>query len=433
MNKEIFGWLMYDFANSAFATIILATLLPFYFIRYVAPNEISFYFLGFKFTSYASALWGYAISISMLLVALFAPILGTISDFYYKRKRFLFSFCYLGCILTSLLYFVEIGDYWLAIFLFISANMAFALGNVFYNAFLKDIVSEKEMDLVSGKGFAYGYFGGGILLLFSLLIISKYKSFGLSSQIMAIRIIFIIVAIWWAVFSIPTFIFLKEKKGSIEHYDLSTFFQTLKKIKHFKEALKFLIAFFFYNEGIQTVIALATIFVTNELLLDEITLIEVLLFIQFISIPTTILWGKIAKKIGTKKALIVILSLWLGIILYAYIMKRILEFWILGGMVGCILGGTQALSRSFYTLFIPKKHSAEFFGFYTISHKFAAIIGPFSFGLIHDITGNLRYSILFIAIFFILGIIILITVNDKKLIRSFYEKDKNYYYFRACN
>ena len=412
-NREVFGWLIYDFANSAFATTILAGVLPLYFVSYVVPHEgISLGLFGLRFKTNASSLWAYSISISTLLVAIFAPVLGTIADLSHTRKKFLFTFCYLGCLCTGLLYFIKGGDYWAAIILFMLANIGFEGSNVFYNAFLRSI-AQGEIDWISGKGFAYGYLGGGIMLAINLLIIAKYQWFGLSSKEMGMRVSFLLVGLWWAIFSIPTFFFLKEH-GNVSislrkevYQGFLTIFKIIKRLGQHRQAARFLIAFLIYNEGIQTVIVIAIVFGAVELLLKESTLIGILLMVQFIGIPGTLFFGKLARKIGAKATLLIILNIWVLVTIYAFFMKGEIGFWVLGIIIGLILGGSQALSRSLYAMLIPSGHESEFFGFYAISQKFSAILGPLGFGIIRDITGSLRYSIIFLASFFLIGMLIL--------------------------
>ena len=412
-NREVFGWLIYDFANSAFATTILAGILPLYFVSYVVPHEgISLGLFGLRFKTHASSLWAYSISISTLLVAMFAPVLGTIADLSHTRKKFLFAFCYLGCLCTGLLYFVKRGDYWAAIILFILANIGFEGSNVFYNAFLRSI-AQGEIDWISGKGFAYGYLGGGIILAINLLIITKYQWFGLSSKEMGMRVSFLLVGFWWAIFSIPTFFLLKEH-GNVSiplrkevYQGFLTIFKIIKRLSQHRQATRFLIAFLIYNEGIQTVIVIAIVFGAVELLLKESTLIGILLMVQFIGIPGTLFFGKLARRIGAKATLLIILNIWVLVTIYAFFMKGEIGFWALGIIIGLILGGSQALSRSLYAMLIPSGHESEFFGFFAISQKFSAILGPLGFGIIRDITGSLRYSIIFLASLFLIGMLIL--------------------------
>ena len=423
--RELFGWSMYDFANSGYATTIIASVLPIYFVSIVPEGGVSFNFLGNSILLKASALWAYTMSFSLLLVALSSPILGAIADFSGSKKKLLAIYCYTGAFFTALLYFVEQGDYLLAMFLFMVANIGFAGGNVFYNAFLPQIADENEVAWISGKGFAYGYIGGGILLALNLLMITNYEWFGLESKAMGSRISFISVGVWWAVMSIPTFLFVREREGSKIQKNVSylaigfkTIRKTIKEIKNYRQLTLFLVAFLIYNDGVQTVVVMASIFGKEELGLSSGSLIGALLMTQFIAFPGSLLFAKLADYVGPKKSIIVSLLIWSAVVIYAYFIQTALEFWILAGVVGLILGGTQAISRSLFASFVPKKNSAEFFGFFAISNKFASIIGPLTFALIGQITGSARASILSLIVFIILGLIILTRVDVKEGIRQ---------------
>ena len=423
--RELFGWSMYDFANSGYATTILASVLPIYFVSIVPEGGVSFILFGKSFLLKASAIWAYTLSFSLLLVALSSPIPGAIADFSGTKKKMLAIYCYTGSFFTALLYFVEQGDYLLAMFLFSVANIGFAGGNVFYNAFLPQIADENEIDWVSGKGFAYGYIGGGILLALNLLIITNYESFGLESRAMGSRISFLSVGVWWAVMSIPTFLFVRERKGTVlpkrESYlaiGFKRIRKTIKEIRNYRQLTLFLVAFRIYNDGVQTVVVMASIFGREELGLSSGSLIGALLMTQFIAFPGSLIFAKLAKSIGPKKSIIFSLFIWSAVVIYAYFIQTALEFWIIAGIVGLILGGTQAVSRSLFASFVPKEKSAEFFGFFAISNKFASIIGPLTFALIGQITGSARASILSLIVFILLGLIILTRVDTEEGIRQ---------------
>ena len=423
--RELFGWSMYDFANSGYATTILASVLPIYFVSIVPEGGVSFFPFGKSFLLKASTIWAYTLSFSLLLVALSSPILGAIADFSGSKKRLLAIYCYTGSLFTALLFFVEQGDYLLAMFLFVLANIGFAGGNVFYNAFLPQIADEHEVDWVSGKGFAYGYIGGGILLALNLLIITNYESFGLESKSMGSRISFISVGLWWAVMSIPTFLFVRERKGTAlpkrESYlaiGFKTIIKTIKEIKNYRQLTLFLVAFLIYNDAVQTVVVMASIFGREELGLSSDSLIGALLMTQFIAFPGSLLFAKLANIVGPKMSIIISLVIWSAVVIYAYFIQTALEFWIIAGIVGLILGGTQAVSRSLFASFVPKENSAEFFGFFAISNKFASIIGPLTFALIGQITGSARASILSLIVFIIIGLIILTRVDTEEGIRQ---------------
>ena len=417
--RAIIGWCMYDWANSAFATTILAAILPVYFASLVPEEGIVVQWDSLNFRTTASALWAYGISFSLFLTAVTAPILGALADFAGLKKRFLFGFTYTGATLTSLLYFVQDGDYWLCLGLFMAANIGFAGSMTFYNAFLPEVAPEEKMDWVSGKGYAFGYIGGGLLLALHVLMITYHEGFGIPDRSLSIRISLASVGIWWGIFAIPLFLWVPEVRQlhnkpvnfSYFTYGFSRLFNTLRSFRHYQDLLWFLAAFLVYNDGIQTVIAMAAIFGKTALGLDTGTLIGTLLLTQIIALPGALLFAKLAEHIQSKGAIIIALLLWIGIVTYAYFLKSALEFWILGGLVGLVLGGSQAISRSLYVQLIPRARPAEFFGFFTISAKFASIFGPLIFGLITDLSQNPRNAIVSVILFFAVGMIMLSRVD----------------------
>ncbi len=419
--REIFGWVMYDFANSGYAVIILAAILPIYFSTIVPEGGAVFQFFGSEFTISSPSLWAYTLSFSMLLVAISSPILGAIADYTGSKKKLLMVYTYTGSLICALLFFVGEGDYLMAMILFLVANICFAGGSVFYNAFLPQIADEDEIDWVSGKGFGYGYIGGGILLVFDLILITNHEWFGLESRAVGTRISFVTVGVWWTVMSIPTFKYLKERAGvrlpEGKNYLLFGFnkiSKTLKEIKQYKQLAKFLLAFLIYNDAIQTVIAMSTIFGKVEIGLGEGDLIGALLMTQFIALPGSLMFAKAAKKIGAKQAIVASLIVWSGIVIYAYFLESALEFWILAGAVGLVLGGTQATSRSLFASFVPKENSAEFFGFFAISNKFASIIGPLMFAIMGQLFGSARAGIVSLIVFLIIGLFLLVQVDTEE-------------------
>ncbi|MBW1742287.1 MAG: MFS transporter [Deltaproteobacteria bacterium] len=421
-NRVILAWCMYDWANSAFATTILAAILPVYFASLV-PGEGVFVRLGFwNFTTTASALWAYAISFSLFVTALSAPILGALADFTSSKKRFLFFFTYGGVVLTLLLFFVQEGDYWLCLLLFVAANIGFAGSMTFYNAFLPDVAGANEMDSVSGRGYAYGYIGGGLLLAIHVVMITYHDTFGIADKSLSIRMCLASVGIWWGLFAVPLFVWVPEvgrphhkpKGFSYLSHSFGRINSTIRSFRHNRDLLWFLAAFLVYNDGIQTVIAMAAIFGKTALGLDTGTLIGTLLLTQFVAWPGALVFARLAGRIGSKKAIMITLALWVGIVTYAYFLTSALEFWILGGMVGLVLGGSQAISRSLYAQLIPKARPAEFFGFFTISAKFASIFGPLLFGLITDLSDNPRNAIVSLVVFFVVGMVMLGLVDVKR-------------------
>ncbi|PTV93133.1 UMF1 family MFS transporter [Halanaerobium saccharolyticum] len=410
--KTVYAWAMYDWANSAFATVILATVLPIFY-KDVAGINLP----GNLATSY----WGYTQTIAMLIIAVISPILGAAADYSDSKKSFLKFFVFLGITGTALLFFVNEGNYLLASFFFIIANIGFSGGNVFYDGFLTDVSDSESIDYVSSLGYAAGYLGGGLLLAVNLLMISKPALFGISSVTSATQISFVTVAIWWFIFSLPAFKYLPDPEKRVEKIPLGKYtkmaFGRLKStfvhIRKYRELWKFLLAFWLYNDGIGTIIRMATIY-GREVGIGQTDLIGALLLTQFVGIPFALIFAKIAGKITAKKGIYLALIIYTGITFYGYFLDSALDFWILAGIVGMVQGGAQALSRSLYGAMVPEAKSAEFFGFFGVSSKFAAIVGPTVFAYTGQLTGSSRYGIIAVASFFILGMIFLSRVDVEK-------------------
>lgn len=414
--KAIFGWCLYDWANSSFATVVLAAVLPVYFASLVPESGATLpFFSAHKFT--AVSLWGYSVAASMLVLAVAAPVLGALADRNAWHKRLMILFWLFGCTATALLATTTSGDYlWAAVF-FIFGNLAFAGANIFYNAYLPFLAPIEQTDKLSARGFAYGYVGGGLLLALVFLLIINFESFGFADRGAATRCGFLITAFWWFIFSIPTFIYLpKTEKRSTTNYsfNLKGYFNQFKQLLRYRDLCIFLLAFLCYNDGIQTVISVSAIYAREELQLGQSTIIGCFLMIQFLAMPGALFFAWLGEKIGTLRAIIISLFVFLFVCIFAYRMTEASEFWILGGVIAIILGGSQALSRSLFASMVPKQQSAEFFGFFTISSRFAAIFGPLLFALVADISGSSRNSILALGIFFIVGGILLLKVNVKQ-------------------
>jgi len=356
------------------------------------------------------------------VTALSAPILGALADITSSKKRFLFFFTYGGVVLTSLLFLVQEGDYWLCLMLFVAANIGFAGSATFYNAFLPEIAGANKMDSVSGRGYAYGYIGGGLLLAVHVVMITYHDTFGIADKSLSIRISLASVGIWWGFFAIPLFIWVPEigrshhkpKDFSYLSHSFGRIYSTVRSFRHYRDLMWFLGAFLIYNDGIQTVIVMAAIFGKTALGIDTGTLIGTLLLTQFVAWPGALVFARLAERIGSKKSIMIALVLWVGIVTYAYFLTSAFEFWILGGTVGLVLGGSQAISRSLYAQLIPKARPAEFFGFFTISGKFASIFGPLVFGLITDLSDNPRNAIVSLILFFVVGMAMLGLVDVKR-------------------
>ncbi len=420
--KQIFGWAMYDWANSAFATTILVGVFPLYFGSVIVP-EGGALIGGDKYS--ATALLGFMSSFYALLLFLCAPVLGAIADFSLAKKRFLMVFCYVGSLFSILLGLCGPGDVWLAMIIFVIAQIGFVGGNIFYDAFLPQIASEDQIDWVSGKGFAYGYIGGGIQLALAFGLIAAHDMLGIS-EMLAARFAMATTGLWWGGFSIITFVYLKESgtskaatiilnvpESGLDYIriGLRRTITTARKVKRFKHLLLFLFAFMIYNDAIQTVIKMASIYGQQELKIPTTFIMMTLLIIQFVAFGGALIFGWLAQRISAKRALLVSLVLWSGVVIYGYYMSSPGEFLVLGGIVGIAMGGSQALSRSLYGAMIPAQASAEFYGFYSVFTKFSAIWGTALFGIIEHFTGSARNAILSLVLFFIVGIVLLSMVD----------------------
>ena len=408
---------MYDWANSAFATVILSAVLPIYFVSLVPEDGAMVSLFGFSRTFKASALWGYGVSCSMMIVAVTSPYLGSLADRWSSHRRFLFAYCLIGSLCTSMLFFATPGRYIFASVLFMISNIGFAGGNVFYNAFLPKLAQPHELDRLSSRGFAYGYIGGGIALLLAFAVIQGYAFLGIADKGAASRVGFLMTGIWWLIFAFPTYRYVRVPPSPIianeRHRGIRDYFKIFAEIKKYPNLLLFLVAFLFYNDGIQTIIVVAAIFAREELALSQGTILSCFLMIQFVAMPGTLLFGRLAEVYGAKRSIYLALILFIVVTIYAYFIKTAWEFWLLGFVIAIILGGSQAVSRSFFSSLIPKGKHAEFFGFYAISAKFASVFGPLTFALIIDLTGSSRLSILALIFFFIVGILLLTRVDTE--------------------
>jgi UMF1 family MFS transporter len=413
--KAIRAWTMYDWANSAFATTVMAAILPNYFIMYIA-------------TEASLTIWGYTVAIGSLIAALISPILGAIADFKGSKKTFMGFFVALGVVSTALMFLVDTpGDWLLASILYILGTIGFAGSLVFYDALLPHVASPDEIDEVSSRGYAMGYIGGGLLLLINVVMIFVGPRFlpnmpENDAVALMMRLSLSSVAVWWAVFSIPIFRYVKEPARKIEKGEekmnpvtvgFKRFFTALKDISKFRDLFLFLLAFFVYANGIGTIITMAVAFGT-DLGFGTTILIGTLLMVQFVAAPFAILFGKISKKIGTKKSIYISLLVYTLIAIFGFAMSKEWHFLLLGFAVATVQGGSQALSRSLMGRLMPKSKSAEFYGFFSVSEKFNTVIGPLLFSVINQITGNSRLAIISLVIFFLSGIAILSKVDIKK-------------------
>lgn len=411
LNEIEKSWVMYDWANSAYSMAITSTILPLYFKMVFANNGGS--------SSISTAYWGYANSIGTLLVAVMSPILGTIADYKGYKMRLFNLFFIVGIAFTALLAAVP-DSYWLLLLIFYVINsIGFSGSCIFYDAFLVDITTEDRMDMVSSMGFGMGYIGSTIpfIVCMAIVILAQFKILPISVPA-ACKISFIITALWWAVFTMPMLKKVKQIHGiDIEPNPVKNSFlrleNTFKNVRLHKKLFLFLLAYFFYIDGVNTIITMATSY-GSDLGISATSLLIILLLTQFVAFPFSIIFGRLAEKYKGKTMLYVGIIIYSIICIYAYFIRTTLDFWILAMLVGTSQGGIQALSRSYFGKLIPKENANEFFGFYNIFGKFAAILGPFLVGIVTQITGKTNYGVLSIILLFIIGGIVLIKVPDDK-------------------
>ena len=433
--KEIFGWAMYDWANSAFSTTVGTVFLGPYVASLArsaaeAAGTPTASFFGLPVAP--DSFLPYCISFSVGMQVLFLPILGAVADYSHLRKRLMQIFATIGALSTILMFLVTGGIWWLGGVLFILANLTFGAAMVFYNSFLPDIASEDQRDRVSSYGWAMGYLGGGLLLGLNLAFFLFSDKLGVPSNL-AVRINLASAGLWWLGFSFLTWNRLHSRHAARhfppgETYATIGFKQlrsTIREVKHFPETLKFLLAYFLYNDGIQTVIAISATFAAAPLLqggleLDQSTLTATILMIQFVAFLGALFWGRLAGWIGAKQSILVSLVIWSGVVTYAWVGlqgdTRTLQFFILGIFIALVLGGSQAISRSLFSQMIPHGKEAEYYSFYEVSERGTSWIGPLVFGLANQLTGSLRPAIFSLIVFFVLGLVILLFVNTNKAI-----------------
>ena len=429
--KTVWGWVMYDWANSAFATTVMAGFFPIFFKQYWSYGAD---------VNVSTAQLGFGNSIASMLVALMAPILGAIADKGSARKKFLIFFAYLGVLMTAGLFLVPKGQWAWAIFIFAMGIIGFSGANVFYDSLLPGIVGEDKIDYVSGLGFSMGYLGGGLLFLVNVLMTLMPQKFGLPDAATAVRYAFISVALWWGLFTLFTIFWVPETKNSAaadkrENILVAGFRQftdTFKKIRHLKMVFLFLLAYWFYIDGVDTIIRMAVDYGLS-LGFESNDLIVALLIVQFVGFPAALIFGKLGELWSVRKSIYLAIAIYMGITVWGMMMTQKHEFYVLAVVVGLVQGGIQALSRSYYARLIPKNQAAEYYGFYNMLGKFAVIIGPALMGIVglmvkrmmmppspsaEQITavGQLaaRWGIGSILILFVLGAVLFYFVDEDK-------------------
>jgi MFS transporter, UMF1 family len=433
--REIFGWAMYDWANSAFSTTVATVFLGPYLSTLASkaaessPDGLAH--LG-PIPIAPDSFFSYCVFLSVILQVLFLPMLGAIADYSHRRKQMMQVFATIGAGTTILMFFMSPSNWWIGGLLFLIANLAFGAAMVFYNSYLPDIASEDQRDRVSSFGWAMGYLGDGLLLILNLAFYQFHEKLGVPTDL-AIRINLASAGVWWLSFSFFTWMRLRPRHAakklpqgqSFLRVGFKQLFGTIREMKNFPETVKFLLAYFLYNDGIQTVISQASVFAMAPLArggigMGQSQLIIVILMIQFIAFFGALLWGRLAGWIGAKQSIIVSLVIWSAVVIYAYFGMRgesgVTEFFILGAFIALVLGGSQSISRSLFAQIIPAGKQAEYYSFYEVSERGTSWIGPLLFGLMNQIFLNVRPAIFSLIFFFIAGLMVLPFVNIKKAI-----------------
>ncbi|QQS28714.1 MAG: MFS transporter [Sphingobacteriales bacterium] len=418
--KATVSWSLYDWANSAFATTVMAGFFPIFFNDYWSAGSDSVT---------TTARLGMAHSLAGITVALMAPILGSIADQGSVKKKFLSFFAFMGMVMTGSLYMVQQGNWQVAIFTYVMAAIGFTGGNIFYDSLITAVASPKSMHRISAMGFSLGYLGGGLLFAFNVWTALSPETFGFTSAADAVRFSFLSVALWWAVFSLPILLFVKEpqSEGSIKpglsfvKSGFKQFLDTFHEIRKLKGIFLFLAAYWLYIDGVDTIVVMAVNY-GRSIGFESTDLITALLMVQFIGAPAALGFGYLGDRIGARNAIFIAIGVYLFISVWGAFMKEKHEFYILAGTIGLVQGGIQALSRSFFARIIPVNKSAEFFGFYNMVGKFAAVIGPVLIGMTGVVVKGLgasadtatRIGITSISLLFIAGAILFYFVNEEK-------------------
>jgi UMF1 family MFS transporter len=433
--REVFGWKMYDWANSAFSTTIAGALFGPYLTevtqRVVGENGTVFS-LGPLGAITAKSYFPTCVSVGVFLQIFLLPILGGIADYSNLKKKMMALFCYIAVVATCLLYFVDGRLYWLGGVLFIIANLGFGAAVVFYNGFLNDITTEDQRDKVSSRGFAYGYLGGGLLLALNFLLVRSAPRLGMDPYL-AVRLSLLSAGVWWGGFALIAFFTLKTRTAekslppgktylTIGFSELGRTFRELARLRH---TLKYLIGYLFFNDGISTVISMSAVFMSQELFTsrglktDQSFLLLIFLMVQFVAIFGALGFERLAYAINTKNAILVSLVSWAGVVIYGYgFLQTTRDAWLMGVVIAIVLGGSQALSRSLFSRMIPAGREASFFGIYEVSDRGTSWMGPLVFGAVVAATNSYRQALLSLIVFFVVGAVVLYLTDTDKAIHE---------------
>lgn len=429
-NKAVWGWALYDWGNSAFATTVMAGFFPIFFKQYWSSGAD---------VNMSTAQLGLANSVASLLVALMAPVLGAIADRGSYKKRFMTLFAYLGVLMTACLFLVEQGNWLMAVLVYTLGTIGFSGANVFYDSLLPSLSNEETVDSVSSLGYAMGYLGGGILFLLNVVMTLNPSWFGLADAAEAVRWSFLTVALWWGCFTLLTLFWVPEPHLARDHVrgnsiaeGLAQLRRTFKEMRHLKTLMLFLFAYWFYMDGVDTIVRMAVDY-GMSIGFDSNDLITALLLVQFIGFPAALVFGRLGEKWGVKRSIFLAIGIYMLATIGGMQMTQKYEFYLLAAVIGLVQGGIQALSRSYYSRLIPPNQAAEYYGFFNMLGKFAVILGPVLMGGVALLARNrlmpeapseaeiqmvgqlaARWSIGSILILFLIGGILLYFVDDEK-------------------
>jgi UMF1 family MFS transporter len=414
---EVFAWAMYDWANSAYSTLSITILFSYLTTVVFLPDD-----------TWGPTVWAWGISLSMLIAAVVSPVLGALADANCNKRTWLACTALPGAVVVVILALVPPDRTWLIVALFVTATFFFEISLGFYNGFLPEIADEQTINRVSAWGYALGYLGGALALLLALSVIAYAEQLGLptyadkAAPVVPLRIGVLIMGLWWALFTLPTLWILRDRGRRPQQrlpaiqavgQAVGEVGRTLRNVRRYKMLALFLLAFLFYNDGMQTVISQSSTFATKTpaLSFDTDQLILLVLMIQFLALPGALLVGLLADRVGQKPTLMICLGIWIGLVVAARFVTSPGQFWILGAILALVLGGTQSVSRAIMGVMTPPKHTAEFFGFFNLSGKATSFLGTFLFGLIFKLTNDPPMAVLSLLVFFLLGWVIVARVN----------------------
>ena len=406
--KPIVSWSLYDWANSAFATTVMAGFFPVFFKSYWSA--------GADVTASSFRL-GLGNSIAGIVIMVLAPLLGAIADKGGTRKKFLLFFTVMGVVMTAGMYVVQKGEWELAVLLYVGASIGFNGGNVFYDSLIVVVAPSNRLDVVSALGFALGYLGGGLLFALNVAMTLWPHIFGLADAAQAVQVSFVMVAVWWAVFSIPVMLFVREPQALEHHRTLQLItdgfrqlIASFHEIRRLRVLFVFLIAYWCYIDAVDTIIRMAVDYGLS-LGFQAQNLIVALLITQIVGFPAALLFGKLGERLGAKTGIFIAIAFYIAITLWAMRMDEVMEFYVLAAAIGLVQGGIQSLSRSLFASMIPPDKAAEFFGFYNMLGKFATVLGPVLMGIVGVLTGSPRLSLLAVVALFVIGAVLLYFVD----------------------